>query len=150
MPGEPIFPAAALTIQANAVDVGRSSVWLASECEERDVPPDQILRLDLCLNEALANVINHGGPGALSCPVLLRLSVGRSGEHNLAVLSITDSGTSFDLDDYVPRPTPGSLLDAQPGGLGLKMMRTFSDDLDYCRVEDRNQLRITVHWPHNV
>jgi anti-sigma regulatory factor (Ser/Thr protein kinase) len=59
MPGEPVLPAAALTIQANAVDVGRSSVWLASECEERDVPPDQILRLDLCLNEALANVINH-------------------------------------------------------------------------------------------
>lgn len=150
MSGEPVLPAASLTIRANAVDVCRSSVWLASECEERDVPSDQILRLDLCLNEALANVINHGGPGALRSPVLLRLCVERYAEHNAAVLWITDSGTAFDLEDYVPRPTPDSLLAAQPGGLGLKMMRAFSDDLDYCRFQDRNELRITIHWPHSA
>jgi len=52
-------------------------VWLESAALGEGVPGDQILRLDHCLDEALANVISHGGPVALTSLVLLRLVVRR-------------------------------------------------------------------------
>ena len=41
---------------------------------------------------------------------------------------------------------PLSLEEATPGGLGLLMMRKFSDDLTYERSGGRNHLSIIVRW----
>ena len=106
------------------------------------------MRLDHCLDEALANVITHGGPTALASPVRLQFDVRRSQGTCTAELSVADAGVAFDPSTYPPEPTPrpASLAEAKPGGLGLLMIRKFSDDLGYRRSEDRNHLTITVSW----
>jgi anti-sigma regulatory factor (Ser/Thr protein kinase) len=38
------------------------------------------------------------------------------------------------------------LAEAQPGGLGLSMLRSYSDHLAYRREAGRNQLTLTVRW----
>jgi serine/threonine-protein kinase RsbW len=141
-------PSAELTIRAETGDARRASVWLQSAAHAEAVPPEHIVRLDHCLDEALANVIAHGGPGALASPVRLQFGLRRSQGMCTAELSVADAGVAFDPANAHPeaRPKPASLAEATPGGLGLLMIREFADDLSYRRSEGRNHLTIAVSW----
>ena len=138
-------PPAALTIRADMWAARRASGWLESAALAQKVPPEQIVRLDHCLDEALANVIRHGGPAALSSPVHLQFEVRRSPGACTAELSVSDAGVAFAPSEFVA-PHPASLVEATPAGLGLLLIRNFSDDLSYRHSEGRNHLTITVSW----
>lgn len=129
---------------AQAHEVRGASEWLERNGGELGLPREQVQRLDLCLNEALANILAHGGEEALAVPVELELmGVGSQGS---AVLLIRDGGCAFDPTQSQPRQRPARLEDAQPGGLGLIMMQSNSDAMHYRRVADRNELQFTVQW----
>lgn len=148
MPASVTQPRAELTIRADTWDARRASAWLESAALAQGVPLEQIVRLDHCLDEALANVITHGGPIALASPIHLQFGVRRRRGACTAELSIADAGVAFDPSTFTsePTPRPASLEEAKPGGLGLLMIRNFSDDLRYRRGEGRNHLMITVSW----
>ena len=140
-------PPAALTIRADMLDARLASGWLESVALAHGVPLEQIVRLDHCLDEALANVIRHGGPTALSSPVHLQVGVRRGPAACTAALSISDAGMAFDPSTFVAvAPRPAILADATPGGLGLLLIRIFSDELSYRHSQGRNDLTITVRW----
>jgi len=138
--------AAELSIDADAAEVRRASRWLESAALQQRVPAEQIARLDLCLNEALANILAHGGHSALASEVRLQLRVHHeAGDHEAAV-TVSDAGVAFDPLAYRPGPRADSLEEIEPGGLGLIMMREAADDLGYLRSEGRNLLTFTVRW----
>ena len=62
-----------LSLQPTPVEIRRCSLWLAESCEKQAVPPGPTGKLDLCLNEVLANLIDHAGAADFSCPVDLTL-----------------------------------------------------------------------------
>ena len=140
-------PPAALTIRADTWDARRASGWLESVALAHNVPLEQVVRLDHCLDEALANVIRHGGPTAMSSPVHLQFAVRRSAGTCIAELSVSDAGVAFNPSTFVAvAPHPASLADARPGGLGLLLIHQFSDELSYRHSQGRNHLTITVSW----
>ena len=135
-----------LSIRADGADVRRASEWLQKSGAERGVPRDEIGRLELCLNEVLANVISYGGPSAQAAPVELTLEVAHGQGRHEASVTVTDAGIAFDTPAAMPRPSPESLTDAQVGGLGIVMIHSFSDTLRYRREDGRNHLTFAVHW----
>lgn len=141
-----VEPAASLSISADADQIRVASDWLARAAAEHRVPADPTWRLDLCLNEALANAIDHGGTRVLSSDVRLHLEVRRGPGGNEAEVTISDAGTAFDPLGVPPRPAPRSLEEAEPGGLGLPLLRRFSDRMSYRHVEGRNHLTFSVRW----
>ena len=145
------LPSAALTIRADTWEARRASGWLETAALAQNMPPEQFVRLDHCLDEALANVIRHGGPSALSSPVHLQLDVRRGPAACAAELSVSDAGVPFNPSTYaVPAPHPATLADATPGGLGLLLIRSFADELTYRHSQGRNHLAITVSWVEEV
>ena len=139
---------AELTVRADSREARRASAWLEAAAAREGVPPEQVVRLDHCLDEALANVNSHGGPDAMSATVVLQLAVHRGRGICTAELLIVDHGLPFDpsLLPGAPMPRPASLAEASIGGLGLAMIRSFSDDLRYRRSDDCNHLTIGVSW----
>jgi serine/threonine-protein kinase RsbW len=133
-------------IRASADDVRSASAWLEQAGSEHDLPAEQIFRLDLCLNEALGNIIFHGGPSALENPVLLRLNVKLDNGHGQAALSVSDTGTPFNPLAAVPAQQAATLADATPGGLGLTMITSYCDRLDYDFRDGRNHLTFNIWW----
>lgn len=132
---------AGLAVLAQAVELRRAATWLQSESGARGVPDQEIARLDLCLHEALANIIDHSGLAA-DAPVQLLLQV----EAGSATLTLADAGRPYDPTQAAVPARPTTLEDTAPGGLGVVMLRSQSDQLDYHHDDGHNHLHITVRW----
>lgn len=136
-----------LTLRANLEDIARASQWLAQSGEQLGVPEGQVRRLDQCLDELLANIVHHGGPQAAASDVRLKLEVGEiDAQKREAILTVEDGGPPFNPLMHQTKALPEDLLDAEPGGLGIMMVRQFSDRLDYLYENHRNRLDVTVGW----
>jgi sigma-B regulation protein RsbU (phosphoserine phosphatase) len=147
MPAVTSAEVCSFAIRADPLEFRRASAWLEEYCGQQAVPAEQLARLDLCLNEALANVLKHGGAGALGSDIHLGLGLSASGGVCTARLEVTDAGVPFNPLEHAVRPPPASLEDAQPGGLGIAMLRIHADQLDYEHRAGFNRLGISVSWP---
>jgi anti-sigma regulatory factor (Ser/Thr protein kinase) len=135
-----------LEIDPDPQEFRRASAWLRTGGASLGVPEEQIDRLELCLNEVLANLVEHGGD-ALAChPIQLELAASALPSGFDVHLVVSDRGEPFDSGQASPKPLPGSLEEARPGGLGLRLVKAFSDDMVYRVFEGRNELRISINW----
>jgi serine/threonine-protein kinase RsbW len=135
-----------LTIRANGDEVRRASDWLHAACRQHEVPEELVERLDLCLNEVLANVIVHGGSAARSAPVKVMLEISAEGGGGQAGVTVSDAGVPFDPLSVPAGTSPKTLEEAALGGLGLVMIRRCSDWLDYRNEQGRNRLTFGARW----
>jgi len=141
-----IDPGANLSIRADSSEATLASTWVGEAGSARGVPADPLMRLDLCVTEALANVIMHGGTGARAKPIRLRLDVRCNANGGAASLTVSDAGTPFDPLATPSRVQKRTLAETDVGGYGLLMMARFADAMDYSYSEGLNHLTIHVRW----
>jgi phosphoserine phosphatase RsbU/P len=130
----------ALEVPAQLSVLRQVSGWLESQAQAWCIPDDVLPRLDLCLNEVIANCVTHGGPGVMDAPLAVQLLMASSHDQTLVTLAVVDSGRAFDPTAAVPRAQAASLADATPGGLGIVMMRDSATRLVYRRASGRNHI----------
>ncbi len=123
-----------------------ASAWLVEAASHRAVPGDVIDRLELCLNEALANILSYAGPCALTEPIGLTFRRTVVGARQEAIVTVSDSGEAFDPTTAQAKSRPVSLATAEPGGHGLIIIRKFADSLEYSYRDHHNVLRFGVRW----
>ncbi len=100
---------------------------------------EQIFALELCLEEAVANIIMHGGAGDRSGePISVTMARGAPS----LVVHLEDSGSPFDPTAAPPPETPASLEDARIGGMGIHLIRKLTTDMRYERVAGCNRLTL--------
>ena len=131
---------AALEVPAHLSVLRQVSAWVEAQAVDWCIPEEILPRLDLCLNEVVANCVTHGGPDVMQAPLGLQLSLAASHAQTLVTLSIADSGSPFDPTSAAPKARAASLADATPGGLGLVMMRENASRLVYRRSGGRNHI----------
>lgn len=102
--------------------------------------PDAVAEMILALNEAVVNSLRHGYRG----PGLVELGIWRTGR-SLVVIQI-DAAPAFD-PTRSPIPDTEKPLASRPfGGMGIHMIRNFTDELHYERTSDgRNQLTLVKY-----
>lgn len=116
------YPAASMADLEPACEFVRQAA-LALHCA-----PDAAAELVVAVNEAICNILTHGYQGR---PGWLAVEVGRRGPDLEVVLR--DRARPFDATS-VPAPDVGRpLAERQPGGLGVQLMRSFSDEIRYRR-----------------
>jgi anti-sigma regulatory factor (Ser/Thr protein kinase) len=145
-----VSPTDELFIRAEISEIRRASVWLESTGSEYGVPPDHIYRLDIGLNEALANIFSHAGEEAMSAPIGLHLYFNNGQPHNEFILTVSDAGKPYDPIAAERKPRPTMLEDAEPGGLGVLMIEKFSDVHHYLYRDGRNLLTFGVRWSESA
>ena len=131
---------AALEVPAHLSVLRQVSAWVEAQAVDWCIPEEILPRLDLCLNEVVANCGTHGGPDVMQAPLGLQLSLAASHAQTLVTLSVADSGSPFDPTSAAPKARAASLADATPGGLGLVMMRENANRLVYRRSGGRNHI----------
>lgn len=131
---EAATPASSLTLPGRLDAVGDAGDWLTAWLSARAVPGEIVFSMRLCLEEALANIVLHGGED-LTVETALIEAPGR------LVLSIADDGRSFD-------PVTAALPQNQEiGGNGLLLLRRYCSDLSYRRHDGRNELSLGFRVP---
>lgn len=125
-------------------EVERAAEWLQSELEQVNAPARIIGKLQVVIDELIANIINHGLRGVPSGtrPIELRL---RKQPH-IAELEIIDDGAEFDPTTPPPLPVAGQHGTRPLGGTGLPFLRGLMNDLHYVRHGDQNRLIMRVRW----
>lgn len=136
----PADAAFSLTVRNDVSELRRMSAWLAQSARDCGLPPERVFELDLCANEALANIISYAYEQAGSHEISLRLCAGGGG----ASLEIEDDGQPFNPLDAALAPPPASLAGAAIGGLGLKLIRGMAGKCAYQRRGGKNVLTITA------
>ena len=106
-------------------------------CAAERLPADVAWRLRVALDEIVANIVSHGGvPGS---PPQVDVTFRRDGGRVEVV--VADDGPAFD-PLAKPEPDVTLPLDArQPGGLGIVLIKSLIDDVQYVRTT-RNVLTL--------
>lgn len=77
----------------------------------------------LAVTEACANAIRHGSPQGPDDKVSIKFS--HAG--GTVITEVTDHGSGFDPEEVHPRPI------AQPGGLGIPLMKALTDEIEFLK-----------------
>lgn len=104
------------------------------------IPAEQSLRFGLALDELITNVISYGLAGRSDGVIDLFV------EHADGALraELADNGPPFDPLAAETSVPGGDIETRAVGGLGLTLVKTFMDRLDYRRVDGFNRLTMEM------
>jgi anti-sigma regulatory factor (Ser/Thr protein kinase) len=131
-----------LVLGNDVAELERLAGWIEGFTRQ-GMSPDVSFAVQLCLEEAVANIIMYGATknDALVIAVELERNCGT------LVARIEDNGRQFD-PTRAPRPLPAASLDeAKVGDLGIHLMRSFANGMDYERRDGRNRLTLRFVEP---
>ncbi|MGA2570982.1 MAG: ATP-binding protein [Terracidiphilus sp.] len=152
MPAEDtVRPAHRLTLRSKLGDLALLWPWVEAVSTEHAIPPDARFAIQLCLEEAVSNVVRHGygGEPGRSVTVDCREERLAGGVRQIAFV-VEDEAPPFDPLEPSPvekAAVPASLGELCPGGQGIRLLHKFAGSLDYERLKDGNRLTIRFAIP---
>jgi anti-sigma regulatory factor (Ser/Thr protein kinase) len=100
------------------------------------LPSSVLQAADLCLEEHITNVINHGFANCELHAIVVHLAL----DQECLVVEVKDDGKPFNPLEK-PEVNTSIPLEHRPvGGLGIHLMRRFMDKLEYRRESGQNIL----------
>jgi anti-sigma regulatory factor (Ser/Thr protein kinase) len=133
---------AQLTLRSELADLARVPPWVEALAIENAIADTTRFAIDLCLEEALSNVIRHG--------------YREQPDHAITVNFTVDevTGLTFTIEDQAPPFAPveptepqetRTLEEITPGGQGIRLMLRFARTLVYEQLPGGN--RLTMGFP---
>jgi serine/threonine-protein kinase RsbW len=128
-----------LELDSRLAELSRVWPWIEALADEYGVAGETRFAMQLCMEEALANVVMHGYREEPGHPIVVRASA--AGEW--LFIAIEDEAPPFSLEEAVP-PTkePADLEAMEPGGNGIRLLRRFAGSVAYEPLPHGNRLTI--------
>jgi serine/threonine-protein kinase RsbW len=134
--------ASRLVLRNDVAELKRLAGWIEGFIQQ-GTSPDVSFAVQLCLEEAVANIIMYGA--TKHDPLEIAVELERNGA--TLVARIEDNGCQFD-PTRAPLPAPArSLEEAKVGDVGIHLMRSFASGMDYERRNGRNRLTLRFVEP---
>ena len=131
----------ALSVAASPEGIGEAQPVLRRFLEEVAVPERVVMRAELLFEEIVMNVSMHGFADPTGQVVAVTATVAGGAVE----LVFEDRGREFDPVSAQPKDRPASIEDAEPGGLGLVLLKSMASEVAYERLPGGvNCLRLTV------
>jgi serine/threonine-protein kinase RsbW/sigma-B regulation protein RsbU (phosphoserine phosphatase) len=94
--------------------------------------------IKLVMDEALSNIIKYAYKEDGVKLIVIKTSL----QENCLTIQITDNGYPFNpLTEYNSKPI-SDMKSIEEGGLGIHLMKNLVDELQYQRIENKNELSI--------
>ena len=130
-----------LAIRADAAGLAEAQPRLRAYLDAAGLPGGASDRAELLVEEVVMNVAMHGIDPGEETVVDLLAEAGPA----TCTLVFEDGGRAFDPTAGELPDRPVSLADAEPGGLGLFLLRRMTSKLTYDRLpQGRNRLRLVI------
>jgi serine/threonine-protein kinase RsbW len=138
-----------LTLHGRLDDLALVWPWVESVAAAYAISAKTKFAIQLCLEEALSNIIRHGYNNrpneALTVDCVLD-GDHKGGNHEL-VLTIDDEAPAFDPLAAPEAENPSTIEELKPGGRGIRLMRKFAGSLAYQRLPSGNRLTLRFALP---
>jgi serine/threonine-protein kinase RsbW len=125
-----------LTLPASAGSISAFSEFVRDGAVAAGVPEDELGKLDLVLEEILINVARYAYTPETGA---VEVAYAQAGPSKLLV-EIADFGRIFNPLEADPPDLSRGLADRPIGGLGVFLVRSMVDSIDYRREADQNIL----------
>ncbi|HKF45984.1 MAG TPA: ATP-binding protein [Terracidiphilus sp.] len=133
-----------LRLESRMEDLALVHPWVEALAEYHAIPPPTVFAINLCLEEALANVVRHGYKDTAGSAMTVAFET--HGERELSFV-VEDSAPHFD-PTVAPMETPAVPLEEMKiGGNGILLMRKFAGSVKWEPLEHGNRLRIGFVLP---
>lgn len=113
----------------------RVAAFVERFAETEGFDPMELYRINLALDELFTNTIEHGFPGREN-EADISIAMRREGE--TIVVRYEDNGPAFNPLEATEQDTELDLLERPIGGLGLQLIASTFDAVNYERIDDRN------------
>jgi len=134
-----------LELCSDLAELARVAPWVETLATRYQIPAKTTFAINLCLEEALSNVVRHGYKNIPGHPILVDF---RSSPGEL-VFIIEDHAPHFQPAD-MGIPLPQSLEEMTPGGLGIPLMRRFANRVEWEPLTSGNRITLVFFLrPHS-
>ena len=108
--------------------------------ERENWPPELAFRVQLAIEEVVLNVMDYGyDEGVHEFELIL------TSEADTLTIEVVDDGRPFDPLNDVPTPDlEATVEERKVGGLGIHLVKTMMDQIDYRREQGRNHLTLVA------
>lgn len=129
-----------LIISNHHDEVVRVCTWVADLATSAGVPKSVCFKLDLCVAEAITNVIDYGYEDQGKHEISLQCAI----TEKRIELVMEDNGKPFNPLKAPEPEHPTSLEEANIGGLGIPLLRAYTKECYYTRDADKNKLTMVL------
>ena len=131
-----------LRFRNDLAEIARLGEAIEEFGEHCELPPGDIYKINLALDELITNLISYAYPDGGEHAIDLHLAYA---DGRLTAV-LVDDAAPFDPLSEVAAPDLDAPLDERPiGGLGLHFVRTLMDECAYQRDGERNRLTLIKH-----
>ena len=128
-----------LELRSRISELARIFPWIERLASRHAIPANTQFAMNLCLEEALSNIIRHGYSGQPGHPISVRFGSPRKDYY---VFAVEDEAPPFNPVEAPELPALNALDDIGVGGQGLRLLRRFADALEYQPTATGNRLSI--------
>ena len=123
-----------ITIDPNDFDIDTLFAQIASVAEQDSWPEALTFRVNLAIEELALNTVTHGKHEGLDT---IEITFDTQGDS--LTIDIVDNGLPFNPLEDSPDPDLNTAIeDRDVGGLGVYLVHTLMDDMEYKRADGRN------------
>ena len=127
-----------LTIKNEEQELTKVTDFIEAVAEEAGVDMRTMMKLQLVMEEMVANVIFYAYPKGTSADITLTAEI--DGQELTFVLS--DSGKPFDPTAKEDADTESNPMDREQGGMGILIVKNIMNEVSYQRFGETNQLTL--------
>jgi serine/threonine-protein kinase RsbW len=107
--------------------------------KQAGLSPAEVAQLELAVDEACANVMEH----AYGCDMTKEVSVRATLDGDAVEIDVIDTGEGFDPSQIPQLELDQLISNRKSGGLGMRLMKTLMDEVHYEIIPGKkNELRM--------
>ena len=133
-----------LNMTTNGFNLNALTAEVEAMGERENWPPALVLKANLVLEELTLNINNYGNYG--NDDGIRQIEITLNSELGRLIIEVVDDGSPFDptIDATLP-DTNAPIEDRSVGGLGLHLVRTMMDEMQYKREQGKNHVILVAH-----
>ena len=128
-----------ITLPCDISQTKRLAEWMELVNKKAGLSAQYAMKLTMAVEEAVVNVMNYAYPAGTEGYVKIDATV----TNELITLTISDEGQPFDPTTVKPADTSLDASQRPIGGLGIHLIRLYTDSMTYERIGNRNVLTLT-------
>ena len=133
------------SFQATMSAIPPAARWIESIAADLKLTEKRAFAMQICLEELMSNIVRHGNvpsdTRAHTDPVKpLSISITVNAHADRITMTFEDDGHPFNVAEAPAKWIDQPLEKLEPGGLGIQLIKTFANDLEYCSSAKGNRV----------